>query len=86
MSVNVAVPEEFLDEPEEGWPWQLKHCWVLDKQGTGNSVKYKVKCKCCAWSPGYTHRYRVGFHYRAVKGSHRRQRRGLTLWRAQVRA
>ena len=68
-----------MDEPEAGWPWQLKHCWVLDMKGTGNSVKYKVMCKCCVWSPGsHTDRFRprvglhysIPMHYGGVKGSH----------------
>ena len=67
----VPAPDGVMDEPEAGWPWQLKHCWVRDMKGTGNSVKYKVMCKCCAWSPGsHTDRFRVGLHYRGVKGSH----------------
>ena len=34
----VPAPDGVMDEPEAGWPWQLKHCWVLDVKGTGNSV------------------------------------------------
>ena len=39
----VPAPDGVMDEPEAGWPWQLKHCWVLDVKGTGNSLKYKAR-------------------------------------------
>ena len=82
---SIPAPEHIMDEPEGGWPWQLQYCWVMDKKGLGNSIKYKVMCKCCGWSPSHTDRVRVGLHYRGVKGALCRCNAALTLWRAQVR-
>ena len=29
-AMPVVSPENVVDEPEGGWPWQLEHVWVLE--------------------------------------------------------
>ena len=48
-AVPVVPPGNFLDGPEDGWPWQLEHCWVIKTQGVGHAMLFNVKCKLCGW-------------------------------------
>ena len=63
----IAPPSTIADEPEGGWPWQLRHFWVISVKGEGSKKSYKVKCKLCGWAPEQeTTLYRCALHYRVT--------------------
>ena len=43
----VAAPDDIVDKPVDGWPWQLELVWVTGIKGHGRNVQYLIKCKLC---------------------------------------
>ena len=65
----IARPENTVEEPEGGWPWQMELVWVTAVSASHRGQpRYKIKCKCCGWiTKGFADAQRIGLHFRGVK-------------------